>query len=456
MKNWAKPGGFLRGVVVLVSGTAFAHAITALSLPVLTRMYSPADFSLLAIFSGILAVISVAGCLRFEVAIPLAEQAEKAFNLLILSLASLLALVAALTAIVWFAPNWTAAQFGRPDLQPYLILLPWGFLFAGTYSALQNWFVREKAFGLIAKSRVAQSAVSAGTQVGMGGFGVIPSGLIIGYMLNSGVACLTLGYRLISQGAVSTHVPKLTLKSLQKTWGEFSRFPKYSTWEALANSAAIQVPMLIIAAVIVGPEAGYLLLAMTVIQAPMALFGNAIAQVYLSRAPAEFREGRLGSFTTDILGALIKIGVGPLLAVGIISPLLFGMIFGLNWERAGWLVTWMTPWFILQFLATPISMAMHITGHQRAAFFLQIGGLLFRTTAVWVAVTYYRGSESVIYALSGAVFYAIYLWVILASIRCNLKSVLFNTRKSLIVVFVWGLATAFIVLLTWLLGIELK
>ena len=59
-------GGFLRAVLVLVGGTAFAHAITALALPILTRLYSPADFSTLAVFSSLLSIVAVAACFRFD------------------------------------------------------------------------------------------------------------------------------------------------------------------------------------------------------------------------------------------------------------------------------------------------------------------------------------------------------------------------------------------------------
>lgn len=43
----------------------------------------------------------------------------------------------------------------------------------------------------------------------------------------------------------------------------------------------------------------------------------------------------------------------------------------------------MTPWFVMQVLASPISVAMYITGHQRTVFILQVSGLLRRILAVW-------------------------------------------------------------------------
>lgn len=438
--------GFLRSVLVLVGGTAFAHVITALALPILTRLYTPADFSVLAVFSSLLSIVAVAACLRFDIAIPMPGRDSDAFNLLALAIGCAVAFSLVAGALVLLAPSWLPEIMGRLDLQPYLWLLPVGILLAGAYSALQNWFVREKEFSLIARSRVAQSAASAGTQIGMAGFGVGPIGLVFGYLLNTGSACLILGLRLLRQERFRQHVNGLTSLSLKEAWLDYSRFPKYSTWEALANSAAIQFPVIMIAALAAGPEAGYLLLAMSVIQAPMALFGTAIGQVYLSRAPEEYREGRLGSFSADILGGLMKAGVGPLVAVGVLSPLVFETVFGESWGRAGWLVAWMTPWFILQFLASPVSMAIHVTGHQRAVFFMQLFGLILRVASVWVAAQFPSAPVSEAYALSGALFYFIYLWFILWCAKCHWKVILQRAGSGIGLAGAWVGITAFLVM----------
>jgi O-antigen/teichoic acid export membrane protein len=401
------------------------------------------------VFSSLLSIVAVAACLRFDIAIPIPGGDSQAFNLLTLAIGCSVAIAVVAGASVLLAPSWLPEVIGRLDLQPYLWLLPIGILTAGSYSALQNWFVREKDFSLIARSRVAQSAASAGTQIGMAGFGAGPIGLVFGYLLNTGSACLILGFRLLRHQSFRQNAEGLSCLSLKQTWREYSRFPKYSTWEALANSAAIQLPVIMIASLAVGPEAGYLLLAMSVIQAPMALFGTAIGQVFLSSAPEEYREGRLGGFTADILGGLMKAGVGPLLAIGILSPLVFETLFGEGWGRAGWLVAWMTPWFIMQFLASPVSMAIHVTGHLRAVFFLQIFGLILRVSTVLVAAQFSNSLVSEAYALSGALFYFIYLWLVLRYAKCCWKTIFGKAGSGIGVVSAW-VGFAMLLVIFWM------
>ncbi len=413
----------LRSVAILVGGTALGHGITAAALPLLSRLYSPADFSLLAVFSSLAAILSVAACLRFDIAIPLPQDDREAMDLLTMSLLSALLVSLGLLAFVLLAPNWIVTQLKLPALQPYLSLLPIAVLLASVYSALQMWFVRQKAFSLIARSRVMQSAASSAVQVGSGVWTHSPAGLLIGHMLNTGVACFVLSLRLFSGAQHRAMVQGTTLQSLKGTWQSYARFPKYSTWEALCNSAAIQLPVILIASLAAPAEAGHLMLATYVMQAPMALIGGAVGQVYLSHAAHEYQQGQLHTFTAKLLHGMVKTGVGPLLAVGITAPMAFGLIFGTEWTRAGALVAWMTPWFIVQFLATPVSMALHVTGHQRAAFFLQVANLGVRVLSVWAVAHLAAGWMSETYALSGLVVYAAYLFLVLRFTRVDARSV---------------------------------
>jgi O-antigen/teichoic acid export membrane protein len=440
MKFWqrmSQQGGFVRSVSILVGGTAFAHAITALALPILTRLYSPSDFGVLAVFTALLSIISVVACMRFEVAIPIPKQGAVALNLLILSFISTILISIFLITIVLSSPSLIANLLKHPEITPYLVLLPVGILFSGAYGALQNWYVREKQFSLIARSRVLQSAACASTQIGTVGMAIAPLGLLLGYLLNTGSACLNLGYKLYKELKLSQQLKTVSWDSLKETAKEFSRYPKYSTWEALANSAAIQIPILMIATLATGAEAGYLLLAMSVVQAPMALFGTAIGQVYLSHASDEYREGRLGVFTASILGGLIKVGLGPLLMVGSLSPFVFGPVFGQGWDRAGWLVAWMTPWFIMQFLVSPISMALHITGQQRTLFCLQVVGLVFRVLVVWMAGKLLNQSITEAYAISGFLFYSIYLWLVIRCVKLSWVMIFENVKNGILITGFW-------------------
>jgi len=123
-------------------------------------------------------------------------------------------------------------------------------------------------------------------------------------------------------------------------------------------------------------------------------------------------------------------------------------VFGPAWQRAGWLVAWMTPWFVLQFLAAPISMAMHINGRQRAALALQLFGLVLRVLAVWVASLWKPAAISEAYALSGMAFYLVYVLVILKTSGAPVSAIgtaLARSRMQLLCWIVPAVIAAWIV-----------
>lgn len=394
---------------MLVSGTALAHGITALAMPVATRLFTPRDFAAASAFSSLLGILVVTSCLRFEAAIPLPAEDEEAVNLLALSVVSILCLTALIALVLAFLPPAAFTALGQPSLIPHLWLLPIAVMIGGLYLALQMWFVRKKGFGPIARSRVVQSAAASGGQLGLGVLGFAPLGLLVAQMLNFGAGAVTLGAGLlIKDRALLSRVSVRGMISVART---YQNFPRFSVWEALANAASIYLPLLLIAALAVGPEAGYLTLAIFLLQAPMAVVGTSVGQVFLSGAPEAQREGRLEAFTLGMLGGLVRASAGPITFLAIVSPAAFGLVFGQEWTRAGVLVSWMAPWFFFQFLASPISTVLHVTGQQRWAMALQIAGLVLRAGAVLVAARFAPLLIAEAYALSGLVFYVGYLLV---------------------------------------------
>jgi O-antigen/teichoic acid export membrane protein len=443
LKAW-RADGFLRAVGVLAGGTGLAQAILALALPIATRLYTPADFSVLAVFAGLVNIAAVAACLRFEIAIPIPKREVFARNLLALSLGSAAAVAAALGLIVAVFSPVLAAWLNQPRLTPYLWLVPVGALLAAGMSALQFWYARKQSFAGIARARIGQSIAAVTTQLACGWAGFAPAGLLLAQVFNSGMGCLTLGYRVLrTERSLRSSI---SLRRMRAMFRQYDRFPKYSTLEALSNAAQGYLPLIMIAALVSGPEAGYLALAMYAVQAPLALLGGAVSQVYLSRAAQEHRERRLGTFTTEVFGRLLRLGVGPIVFAGLVAPDAFAIVFGQEWRRAGDLVVWMTPWFVLQFLSYPLSMALPVTHSQRTSLALQIGGMLVRVAAVQVAAMLIPSRISESYALSGLVAYGAYLAVVLHVVAARKREVLAEIRAAAPYILAWAAAGVLIAL----------
>lgn len=432
--------GFARSVGILVGGTAFAQALTVLSLPLITRLYTPADFSALAVFFSIVSIVSIVACVRLEIAIPLPESDIEAANLLASAVAICTATAAVSGFFVCFFSTEILELLGQNGVNPYLWLMPLAIWLTSSYSAFQFWATRKKRFVAIAKTRVTQAVGGVSTQLGCGWLAAGSIGLFFGQTISSGTGLLSLIRSAFRNDNASFR--EITWAGMQRAVRKYDRFPKYGTLEAFANSAGLQLPIIVIASVALGPEAGYLMLATRAMTVPMSLVGGAIAQVYLSRAPEAFREGKLGSFSVETLAGLIKVGVGPLVFIGIAAPPIFSMLFGQQWERSGQIVGWMIPWFVFQFMSSPISMAMHVVGRQRAMLIVTLLGLTVRLGAVLIASRYAKELISEIYAISGGIFYFGCCWIFFRAAGVAASNIRAIIKNNFVQLLLWIFAGA--------------
>jgi O-antigen/teichoic acid export membrane protein len=405
-------GGFLKSVSILVGGTAFAQLIGLICLPILTRLYSPENYAVLGIYVAIVSILSVLTCLRLEIAIPIPEKDEEAKSLLILSLLSNFFIVSILYLILFFLNPILQNFYVIQKLDIWIWFVPLGVFLSGLYSALQYWSTRRKRFKDIAQTRMTQAIFNNGASLSVGFFTGGFWGLILGQLFSLGGGLLKLGY--------STYKDVKQVKKnakLKAVLHRYQDFPKYSTFEALANTSAIQLPLIIIASFLVGPEVGYLMLAMKVLGIPMGLIGSAMSQVYLSHAPTYYQKGELFEYTKSILNKILKLTILPFLFLLLISPYIFGFIFGKQWADIGYYVSAMIPWYFMQILSSPVSMALHIVGKQRIALALQIVGFVLRVAVLWCVIVIERELAISYYMISSFLFYFLYMIIILFAVK---------------------------------------
>jgi O-antigen/teichoic acid export membrane protein len=429
--------GVGRDLVRLVSGTLAGRVIAVAAMPMITRLYSPADFALLATYLSLVSLVSVAACLRLDVAIPVAKADEDAAHLLVLALlvagtVSLLALGLAMAV-----PGEVAALLGQPDIAPWLWLVPVGVLLASSYSTLQWWATRARRFGSIAITRVTQALFGSATSVALGVAGVAPLGLLLGNVLNASAGSLRLLVDLRRQDVSA--FTRLSPAGLLATLGRYRRFPIFSTPEALINVAGLQLPILLIAAFL-GHEAGFLLLAQQVMALPMSLLGSSISQVYMSRAPEKLANGQLAEFTLETLSRLAAIALGPVVLLALVAPFVFTVIFGSDWTRSGQIMLWMAPWMALQFIASPISTVLLVTNRQPTLLLLTTIGLVLRAGLVAIGLAL-GGDYPVIGLVVGSTGYYFVFLVVSSRVAGfeaghyrRLARAVFLSRSSLLIV----------------------
>lgn len=378
-------GGFLADVAKLSLGTLSGRLISIAVLPILTRLYSPEDFAVLATYLAVLGTIAVAACLRMDVAIPLADNDEDAVNLLALALSALTVVTLLVLLPVLAMPGTVAHWLGNPAIEPYLWLVPLGITLVGAYSAFQFWTTRARRFGHIARTRVSQSAMGALTMLSLGWAGIAPFGLLLGNALSIGAGGIGLAVgAAIKEGSKARMISLPNMKSaLRRNF----KYPVFTAPEAIMNVASVQIPILIIAAY-AREEAGYLFIAMQLLSAPMMLVGSSVAQVFMARSAEAAKAGTLATLTLETVTKLLLVGSGAVCLLATALYLSAPLVFGSDWSRTGEIALILAPWTLVVLVASPISSVLYVQRRNGLGLLLQFLGLLFRISLVYAACVY--------------------------------------------------------------------
>lgn len=415
LAKYLPKGGFARNVGILASGTVFAQILMATALPVLTRLYAPEDFSVLAVFVATTSLFTVIANLRYNLAIPLPESNADAMALLAGAIAAALGVTTICAVIVLLAPEFTIKLIGQPGLGPYLWMIPLSILIASIYNALQYWASRQKRFKLVTRTRITRSIGGVSGQLGLGLASTGPMGLLFGQLLSEGMGIIALLRDLIRNDSETAR--QITWNKVKEQLHRYRRFPLFSGPEAIFDTASTQVPMIIIAIYATGAEAGFLFLAIRLLGMPSRIIGASVAQVFLVEAPGKLRDGGLYALTLKTVKYLLLIGFPPMMLAAVLAPPLFPVIFGPDWAKAGWLVVWMAPSFLLQFAVSPVSSLLHVMGLMHLAMYLHGFSLLIRVGSVYVMALYASNFISEAYAIASTVVNLLFIAVVLAVVR---------------------------------------
>ncbi|GAF65022.1 hypothetical protein BTS2_1919 [Bacillus sp. TS-2] len=356
---------FFKNVTLLFSGSFLGQILILATSPLLTRLYAPEDFGLLATYTSILGLFLVIMSLCYEKAIPIAINDNKAINLLALSFLILSLITLLFTVLILKIDITLLEKFNLHQLYNYLWLLPFSLFGAGVYQILNYWAIRKSEYKNIAKTKVTQSFTQVITQLAVGiiNGGVI--GLILGDVLGRANGSLRLSYSIWKKSFKLLR--EVSFKEMKRVAKRYYQFPLLSTGSVFFNSAAIQAPVLILVALYSTQVAGWFTLAQKIIGVPMSLIARSLGQVYYGEAANLIlnEPKRLQTLFYKTSLRLLLISIIPLLILALVAPNLFGIIFGAEWVIAGNYVQYLTPMFIAQFVVLPLSQTLYLLERQK-------------------------------------------------------------------------------------------
>lgn len=363
---------YFRQVLTLTAGTTLAQAIPIAIAPILTRLFSPDDFALLALYLAVASGFSVVATARYELAVVLPDSDRDGMNIVALSLLIALLISSISFGLIFLLNEKITAILDNKELGDWLYFIPLSILATGTYRTLSCWTNRKIQYKRMAIAKVSQT-VATGTVNTAGGVVNAAGGwLIIGEIIGHSVGALLLSLKMRTDGASLREVNRNTMLLNAK---KYSDFPKINSVHALVDVLQSSGIVFLISALFGSLALGLYALTMRVLTAPVGVVGTSIAQVFYQKASRAYNdEMEVLSLLLSTTKKLAIVSFPFFLLLALTAPDIFALVFGEKWRGAGEYAQILIPWLALHFVVMPITHMPMIFGKQKTAFLFGLAG----------------------------------------------------------------------------------
>ncbi|NYT62141.1 oligosaccharide flippase family protein [Alcaligenaceae bacterium] len=353
-------GEFIKNVFTLMTGTIAAQLFLVAVSPILTRIYTPADFGVLALFTALNSVLSIVAAGRYETAIMLPKEDADALNIVALAAALTLSFSMVMEGIIYVFFDELIKLANTPLADRWIYLLPLSVTFSAGTQIMILWNNRRKKFKQLATSRALYGLGSGTSQCSLGYVPGVSFGLIIGNIVGSFLGLVTLIKA--NLGSFKAGWPSISWVRIKENAKAYRRFPLFSLWGALFDTSASQVPLFMIASFFSVTVTGYFGFTIKVLSLPLFLISSAVSEVFFQKItqldttnPAELRRYVLRIFTL-----LTCIAVPFCLLFISFGIEIFSFVFGKNWAQAGQFAGPLSIAAGVRFMVSPLSVVLNL------------------------------------------------------------------------------------------------
>jgi O-antigen/teichoic acid export membrane protein len=363
-ESGADIGSHFKGIFILAKGAVLARVIGLASIPVLTRIYSPEDYGVLALYTSLVMMLAPILTLRYVQAIPLPKTDGIAINLFFVCL-KLILFGSFVSALIFSTFGSTILSwFDMHSLVSWWPLIVLGSAGAALYESLSLWATRKRQYKILAKTQITQSLLGNIAKIALGLIAIRPAGLLIGQFIaqSGGIGSLTKQ----SWRDFKKLKSRLSRKKCLFAAKYYRDFPFYRLPSHVLMVGSLQAPVLMMAALFNKELTGQLSLAILALSLPTSLIGSAVAKAYYAEIAALGKNniGKIRKISFSVQKRLFSIGLPLTVLAALIGEFLFVGVFGEKWRIAGSYAALLAPFILFQFTSAPLMEVINVVGSQ--------------------------------------------------------------------------------------------
>ena len=372
--NMGKKNSTKRNSLYLLIGLSLSQLINFLTLPIITRMFTPNDYGIFTIAMTISAFFVIISTLNYDKAIILPKEESKSKNLLRIIFINSLMLSALSVGIVLVIKLYELPVLEEKGLTaPVLLLIVAITFFTAIFQSFYNYNNRFDRYLKMSMSRVLMALVFVGVAI------VFPTifsdssvqYLLIAQLVSVIIACVFL--HMPKQLPLETWDVSKNRTAMMTTAKSYSSFPKYNVPHAIMEIVSANLVILMITLLYNMALVGMFAVALRILKAPISLIGSSLSQVYNREVAKMLQDGlydKVRLKTRSLIIKLFLISAPLFIILALFSEKIFELFLGSDWRGAGEIASILVIWISINFISSPISQTYVLIGEQKKALIL--------------------------------------------------------------------------------------
>ncbi|WP_187427021.1 oligosaccharide flippase family protein [Rossellomorea marisflavi] len=400
-----KTNAFIKAVNTLITGTLIAQIIAVASSPIITRMYTPAEFGFYTLVLSILTIFGSTLTGRYDLSVVSTKDEKEVYPLIIACfiltlIFSTIVSIGFVTFLTKYGEIFNSVGWFVFSVYPMLLLT--GFI--NTLSSYNN---RYKEYKVLSRVSIYRSLTQTSSQIALGYFGYGVKGL-----LTSNIIASLVGFRTQSKRIKANYYQfkKVKLNNIKEVLLKYRHQLFFSTPAVLVNTLSYSLINFLIADLYSSAVLGYYSLSYRILGLPLSLISMNVARVFFEQASKEFNEtGKCTQSFKKTFIFLLFLAVPMAFLLIILGPYIFKILFGTGWDEAGIYVQILAPMFALRFIILSLTSVLVITGNQKIE--LKIQSLfIFSTILTYIICLFYNLTIFTFLSLISSLYIVCYLF----------------------------------------------
>jgi O-antigen/teichoic acid export membrane protein len=391
---------FIKSVFSLSAGTLVSQIIALISLPFLTKFYTPTGFGELALFMATIAILVLPATLKLEQAIMLPERQRASAYLLLSIISGSLIVSLSIYFLLFVFYLIVISGYYSAHIYSWLWATPIAVFLTASSQALRFWLIRQLKYTVIGYTQII--SILSGTLITclIGYFYQVADssvGLIVGQIFQLAISFIV--YALVSSKDCK-YKYKLRLRMCLNV---VRQYKKLAITLLASHSLAVvygRIPVVLISALYGNHILGLYSMAERLVSAPGLLIANAIGDVYRERASSEWRNNqRFDNIFKKTFLMLFILAFPIYLLAGLLAPAITVIVLGQEWKEAGDFIVILLIGGFFAFVLTPIDKGAVIVGAHKYMFNWHLLRLILKVILALVVLKWNLGIYTFLYFL---------------------------------------------------------